>query len=219
MSLALKKILSYFIDIPIENRESQFSGKISVAISQGQYKLSTQNAIYSYGKKYTSFDTAFKAIDIQKQPIKSVLVLGLGLGSVIDLLEHHPTIQQIVAVDFDNVIVALAQKYLQSSLKTKTSFVCADAADFIKNNQKKFDLVLFDVFIEDLTPIPFMQIEFLNTLKQSIQINGILLFSKIDDSMRSKIENAQFEQKFSVAFPESFSIDANGNKIFVWINK
>jgi hypothetical protein len=64
-----------------------------------------------------------------------------------------------------------------------------------------------------------MQIEFLNTLKQSIQINGILLFSKIDDSMRSKIENAQFEQKFSVAFPESFSIDANGNKIFVWINK
>jgi predicted membrane-bound spermidine synthase len=90
-----------------------------VALSHGQYKLSTQNAIYSYGKKYTSFDKAFNAIDIQQQKVESVLVLGFGLGSVVDLLENHPSIKKIIAVDADEVIIDLAKKYLQSGLKSE----------------------------------------------------------------------------------------------------
>lgn len=219
MSIALKKVLSYFIDIPIEQRESIFSGTVEVSLSQGQYKLSTKNVIYSYGKKYTSFGTAFKVLDIKTHSINNVLVLGLGLGSVIDLLEHHPAIQQVIAVDLDKVIIELAQKYLQTSLKNKTIYSCDDAGSFIKNNQEKFDLVLFDVFIEEFTPVQFMQPEFLKMLKQSVNKNGMLLFSKIDDSVRSKIENTQFSQNFSTVFHGAFSIDANGNKIFVWMNK
>jgi len=216
---SLYKALSYLVEIPIERRESRYSGQVAVTLSQGQYKLSTSNAIYSFGKRYTSFRTAFNVIDIHTLSVNEVLVLGFGLGSVVDLLERHPTIEHISAVDADDIIIELASKYLQSALKSKVEFVCDDAEIFLKNNQQKFDLVLFDVFIEDLTPVQFMQPDFFNVLKKSIDKNGILIFSKIEDSFRSKIENAQFEQKFIRVFPEAFSVDANGNKLFIWINK
>lgn len=215
----INKIFSYIVDIPIEQRESQFSGQVEVTLRQGQYMLSTRNAIYSFGKKYTSFDTAFKQLNIDTHPIFSVLVLGVGLGSVIDLLEKHTDIQRIVAIDADEVIIELAQKYLQSNLKSKVQFICADAAEFVKENKDKFDAVLFDVFIDDKTPLPFIQPDFLEQLRKCVNKNGLLIYSKIDDSIHSKIENKQFENRFTTVFRESFSIDANGNKMYVWFGK
>lgn len=206
------------MDIPVEKQQSKFSQEIAVSVDQGQYKLSTRNAIYSFGKKYTSFQKAFKAINIEKIEIKDVLVLGFGLGSVVDLLENQPTIQRITAVDIDDVILDLAKKYLYAAIKDKVNYVCSDAELFINNHQDAFDLVIFDVFIDDLTPIQFMEQSFLVKLKNVVSKNGILLFSKIDHSHKSKIENAQFEKAFSKVFTNSFSIDANGNKIFTWIN-
>jgi spermidine synthase len=210
--------MSYIFDISIEKRQSEYSGEVQVSLSQGQYKLSTQNAIYSFGKNYTSFDVAFKSLDIQHQPIENVLVLGFGLGSVVDLLESHPVIKEVTAVDADAVIMDLAKKYLQSSLKSKTIFIGEDAVKFVNNTHQVFDLVLFDVFIQDETPMPFMQKDFLLALKKLVHKNGILLYSKIDDSNKSKIENMQFESIFTSVFNESFSIDTNGNKVFTWIN-
>lgn len=199
--------------------QSQFSGEVAVSFNKGQHKLSTKNAIYSFGKNYTSFDIAFKSIDIQNKKIESVLILGFGLGSVVDLLENHPTIKNISAVDADKVIIDLAKKYLQSNLKNKIEYICDDAEKFGLNTKQKFDLVLFDVFIDDLTPMPFIQINFLSILKNLVATDGILIFSKIDDSNKSKIENVQFEKKFNTVFHDSFSIDASGNKMFTWFNK
>jgi spermidine synthase len=219
MSSKLNHVLSYLFDLSVEKKTSDFSGIVEVSLSSGQYKLSTQNAVYSFGKKYTSFDVAFNSIDILNRQIKTVLVLGFGLGSVVDLLENHPTIQQIKAVDADKVIIELAKKYLQTNLKNKVEYVCEDAEKFVLvNHDKQYDLVLFDVFIEDETPMNFMKQSFLESLKKLVSNNGLLLFSKINDSNKSKIENDQFEKIFSAVFHDSFSIDTNGNKVFSWIN-
>lgn len=214
-----KKILSYIFNFPIEKIQSQYSGEVQVSLSDGQYMLSTKNAIYSFGKKYTSFDVAFNSIDIFSQKTQTVLVLGFGLGSVLDLLENHKTINKITAIDTDAIIIDLAKKYLQSNLKNKTNYVCKDAEKFVFETKQKYDLVLFDVFIHNETPIPFMQNKFLVALKNIVNENGMLLFSKIEDSTKSKIENQQFESVFTAVFKESFTINTNGNKVFAWINK
>ena len=78
--------------------------------------------------------------------------------------------------------------------------------------------MLFDVFIEDETPMQFMQPIFLSSLKNLVNEQGLLLYSKIDDSTKSRIENAQFEKNFSSVFPNSFSINTDGNKVFTWLN-
>ena len=219
MPLTIKHILSYLFDISIEKKQSDFSGEVEVSLDKGQYKLATKNAIYSFGKNYTSFEVAFKQIDILNIKIESVLVLGFGLGSVVDLLENHETINQITAIDADKVIIDLAKKYLQSNLKNKVQYVCDDAERFVQTHQhKKYDLVLFDVFIEDETPMQFMQPIFLSSLKNLVNKQGLLLYSKIDDSTKSRIENAQFEKNFSAVFKDSFSINTDGNKVFTWLN-
>jgi spermidine synthase len=214
----LKKIFSYLFEIPIEKKQSRYSGEVLVSLSDGQYKLSTKNAVYSFGKKYTSFDVAFKAIDIQQKKTETVLVLGFGLGSVVDLLENHTAIKEITAVDADDIIISLAKKYLQSILKNKTNYICTDAAKFISESRQTYDLVLFDVFIDNETPLLFMQKEFSSALKNCVSKNGILLFSKIEDSNKSRIENIHFESVFTGVFSESFSINTDGNKVFCWIN-
>jgi spermidine synthase len=137
---------------------------------------------------------------------------------VVDLLDNHPTIKEITAVDADDIIISLAKKYLQSVLKSKTNYICEDASKFIFESRQTYDLVLFDVFIDDETPLPFMQKEFLAALKKGVSKKGILLFSKIEDSNKSRIENTQFESVFTDVFNESFAINTDGNKVFCWIN-
>lgn len=218
MPSKLKHIFSYLFDISIEKKQSDFSGEVVVSLDKGQYKLSTQNAIYSFGTNYTSFAIAFEKTDIYSKKINNVLVLGFGLGSVVDLLQKNQSIKTIDAVDADQIIIDLAKKYLQSNLKNKVNYSCEDAEKFIqKNQQKKYDLILFDVFIDEETPMQFMQQKFLFSLKNLLSKNGMLLFSKIDTTNKYKIENAQFEKNFCAVFPNSFSIDTDGNKVFCFI--
>lgn len=214
----LKNIISYFFEIPIEKRQSTFSGTIEVALHKGQYKLSTNNAIYSFGTKYTSFDLAFKAINLQKYTFKNVLILGVGLGSVIQLLEKYSKVQSITAVDIDSEIIDLAKKYLPTSIND-IKYICEDAFTYLENHTDKYDLILADIFIDDKTPMQFMQTDFLNALNKTLNKNGWLLYSKINDSNFNKIENEQFEIKFSAVFNDSFSVDTNGNKMYVYCNR
>ncbi len=110
-----------------------------------------------------------------------------------DLLENHPTIKNITAVDADKVIIDLAKKYLQSNLKDKIEYICDDAEKFGLNTKQKFDLVLFDVFIDDETPIQFMQKDFLIALKNLVAISDFVLCKIIADSssIERLVESAQ----------------------------
>jgi 2-polyprenyl-3-methyl-5-hydroxy-6-metoxy-1,4-benzoquinol methylase len=217
MATTLQKMLSYIIELPVEKAESVLSGLVTVSLQRGQYKLSTKNAIYSFGKNYTSFSTAFDVLEIEQQPLKTVLVLGAGIGSVIDLLEKNSSIKKVTAVDADEVIIRLANKYLQSPLKNKVEFIFSDAEKFIGETSSQYDLVLFDVFIEDKTPEAFMRGGFLKHLKNTVHKKGTLLFSKIEMTHSDKLENDHFAKIFSDVFPGAFSIDADGNKMFAWI--
>jgi spermidine synthase len=214
-----RKLLSYLFDIAVEKRKSKFSGSVTVSMHYGQYKLSTKNAVYSYGKNYTSFSTAFGALSIPNDAIKTVLVLGFGLGSVVDLLHGHASIKKITAVDADETIIGLAKKYLHSPLCKKIEYFCEDALQYLQTAEASYDLIAFDIFIDDKTPQQFLDAAVLQQLKNRLNANGTLLYSKIDVSRADQAENEIFEMRFSKIFPGSFSIDTDGNKVFAWINK
>jgi spermidine synthase len=202
----------------VEKRQSQFSGEVAVSFHQGQYKLSSANAVYSFGTNYTSFSIPFNALEVSSMSLPRVLVLGMGLGSVVDLLGKNNSIQRITAVDADSVILELAKKYLKPARSANLEFVCADAADFLDDNREKFEMILVDLFVDDKTPVGFMQEPFLLNLKNTLAPNGLLLFSKLNTSRADMVENAQFEKAFTQVFPEAFSILADGNKVFCYRN-
>lgn len=212
----LQKLLSYFYEIPIEKTHSKYSGSLEVTLHQGEWKLSTSNAIYSFGKHYTSYKIAFKKLHIEDFNIKKILILGVGLGSVVRLLDQQKSIESIVAVDIDPVIIELAKKYWpETSKKIKTTFYTADAVKWISKNTEKFDLIISDIFIDIETPENVTTHQFLSKLSPIINENGILMYSRLNYKDYNKEDNNQFEKTFFDVFPASFIIAAQYNKMYI----
>lgn len=182
---------------------------------KGQWKLSTENAVYSFGKHYTSYKIAFERIGIQEVPIKNLLILGTGLGSVAQLLKKHPTLTEITTVDIDPAVTTLAQQYWQGNPQCKVNFVTADALEFLRNNTHQYDLIIADLFIDDLTPKQFLNENFLFLLQKTLQPKGWLLFSKLHYQESHQNANVSFSKTFQKVFPQGYTIRAVHNLVFV----
>jgi hypothetical protein len=74
-----KNLLSYFFEFHIESAPSEVNPHLYVSLSRGRYQLATASAIYSFEDLYDNFFNAFKQINLDENPIKNVLILGLGL--------------------------------------------------------------------------------------------------------------------------------------------
>jgi 2-polyprenyl-3-methyl-5-hydroxy-6-metoxy-1,4-benzoquinol methylase len=176
----VKKYLSYIFELPIEKKYSESSGTLEVTLHKGAYKLSTENAIYSWGKYYTSFGTAFRRLEIYHVDIPKVLILGYGLGSIADLLIQNKSVEEIIGVDSDPVIMDLAYRYQQINGR---ELVCISAVDYIQTAIKKFDLICIDIFIDDKVPAVIMQEDFLEKVFQRLNTNGWLIFSQLTQNI------------------------------------
>lgn len=211
-----KSLLSHVWEFPIENKHSDISGNLEITLHRGEWKLSTDNAIYSFGKHYTSYAIAFRQLGITNLPVQSVLILGCGIGSVARLLDAHPSIRHLTALDVDPLMIALAQKYWPESLRDKTVFLVEDADVWVKSaNDFSFDLVIADIFIDDVTPQVFLKAEFLACLKKLLNQNGLLLFSRIDYTQMQRMANNDFKRNFQSIFPEAEVMKVGHNLMFV----
>lgn len=188
----LKKYLSYIFEFPIEKKYSDSSGNLEVTFHKGAYKLSTANAIYSWGKYYESFGTAFKKLDIYNADIHKVLILGYGLGSIADLVKKNKAVDIIIGVDSDPVIMDLAYRYQQIP---ERELVCMSAIEYIQTSIKKFDLICIDIFIDDKVPATVMQEDFLEKVFQRLNTSGWLIFSQLtQNSLGNKLLSQLFDK-------------------------
>ena len=134
--------MSYFFEFHIESAPSEINPHLYVSLSRGRYQLSTANAIYSFEDLYDNFFDAFKQIDLDKYPIKNVLVLGLGLGSIPLMLEKNfGKKYNYTAVEIDESVIYLSSKYALPQLKSNIQMICADAFAFVMQTEQKFDLI------------------------------------------------------------------------------
>ncbi len=79
---------------------------------------------------------------------EKVLIIGGGDGGVARELLRHRSIKQVVLVEIDEMVVQTAKKYFpkitQSFASKKLKLKIQDGAQFVKNTQQKFDVVLVD---------------------------------------------------------------------------
>ena len=93
----IKTILSYMYPTIIETREGSVTPYLEITKSNGKYVLNSHNANYSFGGLHILFDAFFKQINIKQYQIQSVLLLGMGAGSVVTLLKEK-------FLDFSDVV-------------------------------------------------------------------------------------------------------------------
>jgi len=200
-----KSILSYFIDIQIEYTSSEFNEDLYIFLSDGRFQLRTNKAIYSFEDKYINFYKTFKSLDWEKMNIEKVLLLGLGLGAIPQMLEKNFDKQfEYHIVEIDEEIINLAHKYTLNELKSPTYVYEMDAEIFIDITEEKFDLIIVDIFIDNVVPKKFESSDFLEKLKYLLYDNGIILFNRLNSDTDNFLSNTKyFEKIFKTEFPES----------------
>jgi spermidine synthase len=165
--------------------KSQFSDTLEITWYNGKKHLNTKNANYSYGSLQAILKFGLEKIDLNQ--INSILLLGLGGGSVIETLRqdfnYH---KQITAIDIDPVIIEIAKSEYQLESNSNTTIICEDALKFIKHNTNKFDLIIIDLFIDIKVPKQFLELPFWENVLASKSTNGVLLFNASLEDKKSK---------------------------------
>ena len=211
-----KKYLSYFKDVSLEQTSSPYNAFLEVLLVNGRRQLTTEDAIYSYDDKYENFNHIFKRIDWSQKKGKEALVLGLGLGSVILLLEkYYQKEYNYTAVEIDPEICLLAQKYTLKDLKSYVETINTDALLYLQSNQNQFDLLIMDVFDSAVIPPDFQTEDYLQLIKSKLNEGGILLYNRMNITTQDKFENMQFEQLFKAVFPDFQSVPIKDNIMLI----
>jgi SAM-dependent methyltransferase len=210
-----KKWLSHINPFVIEMTGSEQNPELAVLLNRGRMQLLSGNAIYSWDDLYRNFSTAFDVLKIRDRAVEEVLVLGLGLGSVPFMLEKKFGVNAFyTAVEWDETVAELAARYTFSRMKSGVNIVTADAAVFMEICESTFDLIVVDIFEDDLTPPQFEVSDFLEHCARCMNPGSILLFNRLYGEHKDKVAaDRYFERVFKSVFPEAWTIDTQGNLI------
>jgi len=208
-----KKALSYFYPVRVECTSSAHNPKLEIYLKQGRYQLCTPNAVYSYGDLYDNFTRTFDAIELDVLDVRKVLVLGFGLGSVTTILEKiFEKEYDYTAVEIDQKVIDLANKYVLPDIASNIQVICDDALHFVRNCADKFDMIAVDLFIDDKVPAVFEQQEFLRGIQNLLNSDGVLVYNRLSFHKKDlAATRAFYKGQFNVIFPDSTYLDVDGN--------
>ncbi len=175
-----KHFFSYVYCFTCERTESKISQDLEICYMNGKYVLNTKNANYSFGSLHRVFQKVFKKIQLQNLELENVLILGFGAGSVTSILKNEYKKEcKIIGVEKDNKVVELAAKYFNINGYNGLELHTIDAYDFMMSNNKQFDLVVVDVYIDFDVPSIFEKEEFIKSLKKALNTGGTIIFNKL----------------------------------------
>lgn len=211
-----KRVLSHFQDLSLEQTSSLCNPYLEVLLVQGRHQLVTKDAIYSFDDKYENFNYTFKQLDLTRLVGNRVLILGLGLGSVIYILEkilHYKL--DYTAVEVDPEICRLCSKYTLDDVDSFVEVIPSEAMSFLEIHEEKYDMIIMDIFQSSVIPKKFQTIEFLNTLKERLNDKGICLYNRMNITESDKSENEIFRTNMKTVFPNMREIRVKTNLVAI----
>lgn len=193
-------LLSYLYPRTVEELPSPVNGKIKVIKFWGNYRIHVGGLSQSGGLVNTLWDTALKKIHNSSFIIHNSLVLGVGGGTVIKSLNKYFPNAKITAIEIDPLMIKLAKKYFNLDHSKNLRIIIQDAINWVlKNKQKKFDLILVDLYIGKDIPRELESDYFLKALKRILNKKGITIINRLRDKENQK-EIDEFIEKLRKNF-------------------
>lgn len=210
----MTSLLSYLYPIT-KKIKSDYSGDLEITWYNGKKHLNTKNATYSYGSLQRILKFGLDKIEVSK--VNSVLLLGLGGGSVIETLHEEFGYQKsIVAVDIDSKIIEIAKNEFNLKQDKNLTIICEDALQFMKSNSQKFDLIIIDLFIDITVPKEFLAIPFWEDVLKSSSTNGTILFNaSLEKTKSNALQNVIVYLKSHVYTIEVYEKVNNTNTLII----
>ncbi|QQR86665.1 MAG: hypothetical protein IPJ76_00125 [Flavobacteriales bacterium] len=213
----LWRLLSYVWPVRLARYQGAF-GPLDVVYEYGVKVLNTPNANQSHGSLHTIWQRVFRQVLSTEEPPASVLLLGLGGGSVVKILRDERAISApITAVELDPVMVRIATDHFGLKGFPDVKVIIGDAFAPLLGPEWPFDLVVVDVFVDDSVPAAMAEPEVIDRLMSLTSRGGQLLINTMDrgpkEARMSRLLAATFQGRntaFTVLEP------MEGNKVFWW---
>ncbi len=206
--MEFKKILSYFgFPYIIEKTTSKYNGKIEVSSVFGRTSIVVANLSQSGPIVEGLWKTALNEVNSpsfakasagkQKSNVKSILVLGVGGGSVVKVLRRQFPKSKITGIEIDKKMVELGRNYFYLDYY-RCNINIIDAFTFINKTRQKFDLIIVDLFLGQETPKKFYSEKFLKNLKRVLKSEGLIIINRL--RIKKEKEDKEFYKNLQKYF-------------------
>src|SRR5699024_10530000 len=210
-----KKWLSYLWP-QTKHIESDVSGGLEVGWRDGKKVLDSGTVNYSYGGLQKVLSYGLEQIPLES--VRSVLVLGMGGGSVIESLRtKFNYTYPIVAVEIDPVVIEIAEEEFGITAYSDLEVVCVDAAQFLEESKQNFDLIIVDLFIGEHVPERFYGKDFWQDLEKRTNKGGKVLFNA--EVRLTNVVRDMFLKNLPKTFSYDILTDVMGGNTLVILDK
>ena len=120
----------------------------------------------------------FGLLPVFRPGARRCLVLGLGGGSVLKVLEQHDLEYDIVEID--PLVHHVAERYF-GPLPFRGEVHLTDAREFVRSTARRFDLVVIDVVSTDAMPEHLCSVEFFELLATVLNHGAVVAFNSIGE--------------------------------------
>ena len=125
--------------------------------------------------------------------MKEVLLLGVAGGSVIKTLVDEIKYEgKITGVEIDPEILEIANKYFNLNKIKQLEIIIDDAFEFVLKTNKKYDLIIIDVFEDTTMPNFLFESFFSNRVCDLLKNNGFVLFNTMILNETHNIRNRKY---------------------------
>jgi predicted RNA methylase len=197
----------------VERCASAVNGEVRAVWRGGRLRLDGPGVNYSFGTLHDVFAEAFESAGVYAAAPTDVLVLGLGAGSVVALLNGRRPPAKIVGVERDPVVLDLACRRFDLLRHANLEIVCDCAARHLRNDTSQYDLVVVDVFVGNLTPKICESEQFLAAL--AARTRRMALFNRMTETADNRRRNAEFGMRFARHFPKHERLTLPYNDVWV----
>ena len=104
---------------------------------------------------------------------KKILILGMGTGTFAEQCRKYFPAAQIIGVEIDEKITALAKKYF--ALPNDVEVVTYDGRAFLQADKNIYDVILVDAFQDISPPFQMSSTEFFSLVKSHLDKNGVMV--------------------------------------------
>ncbi len=137
--------------------------------------------------------------------IEKILLIGMGSGKIIKDFEFlFNKLKSVDVVDLEENIVDIAQNYFEFKPSNKFNFILQDGITYLRNNKKKYDLIVADVANNDGIDLRFLSREYFLSIKKSLKKDGIFV-SNMCASPDFKNSKNLFLNKYFPVYKQFFS--------------
>jgi hypothetical protein len=174
-----QRLLSYFLPVSITKATDEEGEPLEVMLYRNNWQLAARTALYSDGIQYRPFQLAFRRLPPHKiQEFQTCLLLGAGLGSVVQMLHHKFGANcSYQLVEKEEQILHWSTSILKEQGIKEIIPYCGDALTFMQKNKKQYNLICLDIFNGRVVPAVFVTNGFMQLCRQALQSGGVWIMN------------------------------------------